>query len=161
MLPLSAAPLGACSTRKIGSDSVTPVARRGDQGALEHLAVPQQGNAQTTREAKHMPYEIKKSTDGKFMFNLKAANGEVILTSEMYIQKDGAVGGIESVRSNGTSDANFDMRSSSANQPYFVLKAANHEVIGTSEMYSSEAAARKGIESVKLNCGSTEVNDIA
>ena len=108
-----------------------------------------------------MSYEIKKTANGKFMFNLKAANHEVILTSEVYEQKASALAGIESVRANGTQDANFEMKKSSANQPYFVLKAANQQVIGKSEMYSSEAAAKNGIESVKKNCDSTEIKDLA
>lgn len=107
-----------------------------------------------------MSYELKKTANGKFMFNLKAANHEVILTSEVYEQKASALAGIESVRANGTQDTNFEMKQSSGNQPYFVLKAANQQVIGKSEMYSSEAAAKNGIESVKKNCGSTEVKDV-
>ena len=95
------------------------------------------------------------------MFNLKAANHEVILTSEVYEQKASSLAGIESVRANGKQDANYELKKSSANQPYFVLKAANQQVVGKSEMYSSEAAARNGIESVKKNCGSTEVKDAA
>jgi len=106
-----------------------------------------------------MPYEIKKTANGKFMFNLQAANHEVILTSEVYEQKASALAGIESVRANGSRDANFEMKKSSANEPYFVLKAANQQVIGKSEMYSSESAAKNGIESVKKNCGSPEIKD--
>jgi uncharacterized protein YegP (UPF0339 family) len=41
------------------------------------------------------------------------------------------------------------------------LKAANQQIIGKSEMYSSEQAAKNGIESVKQNCGSTEIKDAA
>jgi uncharacterized protein YegP (UPF0339 family) len=108
-----------------------------------------------------MPYEIKKTANGKFMFNLKAANHEVILTSEVYEQKASALAGIESVRANGSQDANFELKKSSANEPYFVLKAANHEIIGKSEMYSSEGAAKHGIESVKKNCASTKIKDAA
>lgn len=73
----------------------------------------------------------------------------VILTSEVYEQKASALGGIESVRANGAQETNFAMKESSAGQPYFVLKAANQQVIGQSEMYSSEAAAKNGIESVR------------
>jgi uncharacterized protein YegP (UPF0339 family) len=40
----------------------------------------------------------EKSKDGQFMFNLKAANGQVILTSEIYKTKPSAENGIESVR---------------------------------------------------------------
>ena len=48
---------------------------------------------------------------------------------------------------------------SSASQPYFVLKAANGQVIGTSEMYSSEAARDSGIASVQSNSPSTTVKE--
>ncbi len=108
-----------------------------------------------------MSYEIKRTENGKFVFNLKAANHEVILTSQVYEEKPSALAGIESVRKNGPDDANFEMRISALDQPYFVLKAANQQVIGKSEMYSSDAAARNGIESVKKNCGSAEVTDLA
>lgn len=40
-------------------------------------------------------FELKKSKDGQFMFNLKASNGQVILTSEMYKTKASAENGIE------------------------------------------------------------------
>ena len=49
---------------------------------------------------------------------------------------------------------------SKADEPYFVLKAANGEVIGTSEMYSSTSAMRKGIASVKKNSQFTPVDDL-
>jgi uncharacterized protein YegP (UPF0339 family) len=108
-----------------------------------------------------MAYEIKQTQNGKFMFNLKAANHEVILTSEVYEQKASALAGIESVRANGPDAANYELKTSSANEPYFVLKAANQQVIGKSEMYSSEAAAKNGIASVQKNCASTEIKDVA
>ena len=107
-----------------------------------------------------MSYEIKKTQNGKFMFNLKAANHEVILTSEVYEQKASALAGIESVRKNGPDAANFELKTSTSKRPYFVLKAANQQVIGKSETYSSEAAAKNGIESVKKNCSSTEITDV-
>ncbi len=45
-------------------------------------------------------FELKKSASGQFHFNLKAGNGEIIATSEMYNSKDAAKNGIESVRTN-------------------------------------------------------------
>lgn len=42
---------------------------------------------------------------------------------------------------------------------HFVLKADNHEVIATSEMYSSKQAAQTGIASVQKNGGSTDIRD--
>lgn len=45
-------------------------------------------------------FELKKSKTGKFMFNLKASNGQVILTSQMYATKAAAQNGIASVKKN-------------------------------------------------------------
>lgn len=96
-------------------------------------------------------FEIKKASDRQYLFHLKAGNGEVILASERYQEKRGAENGIASVRKNAPLDERYDRRTSKSGQPYFVLKAGNHEVIGQSELYSSEAARDKGIESVKKN----------
>jgi hypothetical protein len=104
-------------------------------------------------------FEITTATDGQFMFNLKAGNGEVILTSERYKAKDSALNGIESVRKNATDGANFERRTSSAGEPYFVLKAANGQEIGRSEMYSGNAAMENGIASVQRNAPDAEIRD--
>jgi len=103
-------------------------------------------------------YALKKSGD-QFMFNLKAANGEVILTSERYTTRAGAQNGIASVQTNSPKDERYERKTSTAGQPYFVLKAANGEVIGKSEMYSSASARDNGIESVKKNGPTTDIRD--
>jgi len=105
-------------------------------------------------------FELKKSKNGKFMFNLRAGNNQVILTSETYNDKDGAQGGIESVRNNANDDARYERRNSTKNEPYFVLKAINGEIIGTSEMYSSASAMENGIASVKANGPGASVVDM-
>lgn len=94
---------------------------------------------------------------GKFSFTLHAANHEVILSSQSYESLAAAESGIESVRKNGPLAGNFEKKNSSANQPYFVLKAGNGQIIGTSEMYTSEAGRDNGIASVQANSPSTEV----
>ena len=104
-------------------------------------------------------YDLKKSSNGKFMFNLKAGNGQVILTSEMYEAKSGAENGIESVRKNGPEEKRFERRESKKGEPYFVLKAANGQVIGRSEMYSSSSAMENGIASVKKNAKGAKLDD--
>ena len=96
-------------------------------------------------------YDLKSTSDGQFMFNLKAANGEIVLTSERYTAKHNAKKGIESVKTNAPLDERYDRRESKSGKPYFVLKAANNEIIGTSEMYSSNSAMENGIQSVKTN----------
>lgn len=96
-------------------------------------------------------FVIKKSSDGQFRFNLKAANGEIILTSELYKAKASALKGIASIRKNAPLDHRYDRKLDKAGHPRFNLKAANGEVIGSSESYNSESARESGIESVKKN----------
>lgn len=105
-------------------------------------------------------FELKKTSDDQFMFNLKAGNGEIILTSERYKAKASAENGIRSVQENSPKDERYDRLESKSGQPYFNLKAGNGEIIGTSEMYSSESARDNGIESVKTNGPSATTNDI-
>ena len=104
-------------------------------------------------------YELKPTADDQFIFNLKAANHEIILTSERYTRKDSALNGIDSVKSNSPNDEQYERKVSTAGQPYFVLKATNGEIIAKSEMYSSEAARDNGIESVKTNGPAATVSD--
>ena len=104
-------------------------------------------------------FEITLRKNGEYQFNLKASNGQVILTSEGYTQKAGCMNGIESVRKNAPEDARFERKTSSNGKPYFNLKATNGQVIGGSEMYESEASREKGIESVKKNAPDAAIDD--
>jgi uncharacterized protein YegP (UPF0339 family) len=106
-------------------------------------------------------YELTKTSDGGFRFNLKAANGQVVLTSQRYADKAGAMTGIESVKANAASDEHYQRKSSAGGDPFFTLLAPNQQVIGTSQMYASEDARDKGIESVKTNGPSAAVDDQA
>ena len=104
-------------------------------------------------------YVLFKSTNGQFMFNLLAGNNEKILTSEMYRSKEGAGGGIASVRINAPIDGRYNRKTATNGKPYFVLKAGNGEPIGTSELYSSVAAMETGISAVKANGPTAPVDD--
>lgn len=104
-------------------------------------------------------FELKKSSDDQFMFNLKAGNGEVILTSERYKAKASAENGIRSVQENAPKDERYDRLESSSGKPYFNLKAGNGEIIGTSQMYSSESSRDGGIDSVKSNAPDATIDD--
>jgi uncharacterized protein YegP (UPF0339 family) len=105
-----------------------------------------------------MSYEIKADASGKFRFNLKAGNGQIILSSQGYASKADALNGIASVQKHSADDANFERKDSAKGEPYFVLKAKNGVVIGQSEMYSSTAARDNGIASVQKNGPSTNVD---
>lgn len=105
-------------------------------------------------------FEIKTRKNNEFQFDLKADNGQVILTSEGYTTKSNCINGIESVKKNAKDDSKFDKKTSAGGKPYFNLKATNGQVIGTSEMYESEASRDNGIESVKKNAPEAEVSDL-
>lgn len=96
-------------------------------------------------------FELKESANGKYHFNLKAGNGQIILSSEMYETRAAAQAGIESVKKNSGNDARYERRTSTSGSPYFVLKASNGQEIGRSEMYNTAAAMENGITSVKTN----------
>jgi len=104
-------------------------------------------------------FELTRNASGQFHFALRAANGEKLLSSETYNSKAGALDGIDSVRSHCVSDANYQKKTATNGQPYFVLVAANRETIGTSETYSSSAAMEVGIASVKQNAPTAPVDD--
>jgi uncharacterized protein len=104
-------------------------------------------------------YELKLSKNGKYHFNLKAGNGQVILSSEMYESKPAALNGIESVKKNAGDAGRYDRRKSAKGEPYFILKAGNGQEIGRSEMYSGDAAMENGIASVTKNGPDGELKD--
>jgi uncharacterized protein len=102
-------------------------------------------------------FVISTRTNGEFQFNLKADNHQVILTSEGYSSRANCENGIESVRKNSQGDSNYDRKKSTNGKHYFNLKAANSQVIGTSEMYESSSSMETGIASVKRNAPSATV----
>lgn len=93
-------------------------------------------------------FEVYKDKAGEHRFRLKAGNGEVILTSEGYNEKSGCANGIESVRRNATNPDRFEKKTTDSGKFRFNLKAANHQVIGTSQSYDSESGRDNGIKSV-------------
>ena len=96
-------------------------------------------------------FHLKRASNGQFHFNLLASNGQVVLSSEQYKAHASALNGIDSVRKNAVREDAFEVRESSHDKFYFVLKATNGQVIGQSQMYASEASCKNGIESVKKN----------
>ena len=105
-------------------------------------------------------FEIKSSGSDKCMFNLKAGNGQVILTSQSYASMDGCKNGIESVRKNSQDDARFERKTAKDGSPFFTLNATNGQVIGKSEMYSSKDAMENGIASVKKNAPDADTVEV-
>lgn len=106
-------------------------------------------------------FEITKRANGEYQFNLKAGNGQVILTSEGYSSKAGCLNGIESVKINSQVDSRFELKTSTNGRFYFNLKASNGQIIGTSEMYNDASGRSSGVASVKSNApGATILEEL-
>src|SRR5271156_4849858 len=106
-------------------------------------------------------FEITHAKDGDYHFHLKAANGQIILTSQMYKEKSSARGGIEAVKKNAPVDKRYERKEAHNGEHMFNLKAGNHQVIGTSQMYKSIEAREEGIASVKENAPEATVDNEA
>lgn len=105
-------------------------------------------------------FELSNSSDGQFRFVLKAGNSETILTSELYKTKASAENGMASVQKNCADDARYERKVAANGKLHFNLKAANHQIIGSSQMYATAASRDKGIESVKTNGVTQTIKDL-
>ena len=105
-------------------------------------------------------FELKKGRSGKFSFNLKSANGKVVLTSQTYKTKAAAKNGIKAVATRCRKVANFEKKATKNGQPYFVLVSGNKQVIGRSQSYASKASMLKGIAAVKKNAPKAKIKDL-
>lgn len=106
-------------------------------------------------------FELSKASDGQFRFALKGDNAQTLLASELYRTKDSAQGGIASVQKSCASDERYEKKVATNGKFYFNLKAANNQVIGTSQMYASEPDRDAGIAAVKAGGVSAAVRDNA
>ena len=105
-------------------------------------------------------FELKSAAGSQFMFNLKAANHQVILTSERYTTKAAATAGIDSAKKHAPDDSRYVRKTAKDQSPYFALTAMNGQTIGTSEMYSSASAMESGVTSVKTNAPGAATKDL-
>ena len=113
---------------------------------------------------------VVRETKTGIKFDLKAGNGEVIATSEVYTAEKSCMNGIESVRANCAAAVEdqtvegfeqlkhpkYEVYLDKAGEFRFRLKAKNGEIIATSEGYKSKASCLNGIESVKKNAPEAE-----
>ena len=102
-------------------------------------------------------FEVSVRKNGEFQFNLKATNGQVILTSEGYTTKSACLNGVESVKKNAGDINRYEKKVAKNGKPFFNLKASNGQVIGASQMYASERTMKAGIASVMKNAPEAEV----
>lgn len=116
-------------------------------------------------------FVVKKTNTG-IKFDLKAGNGEVIATSEVYTSEAACKNGIESVRKNAPiapvedqtvegfateKNPKFEVYQDKAGEYRFRLKATNGQIIAVGEGYKAKAGCMNGIDSVKKNAVDAEV----
>lgn len=119
-------------------------------------------------------FVIKPAKSGGFVFNLKAGNGEVIATSEVYNSLEACKNGIESVKTNAPVAAledqtvegfateknpKFEMYTDKAGEFRFRLKAKNGQIIATGEGYKAKSGCKNGIESVRKNAPDATIEE--
>lgn len=105
-------------------------------------------------------FEVYRDKAGEYRFRLKARNGEVVLTSEGYSAKSGAMNGVQSVQKNASNEKRFESSETKAGNYRFNLKAGNHQVIGTSENYSSASSRDNGIGAVGRAAVGAKISDL-
>lgn len=104
-------------------------------------------------------FEMYKDKAGEFRFRLKAGNGETILASEGYKTRASCSNGIASVQKNGGLAERYVRTVAKNGKHHFSLKSANHQIIGSSGMYESEASMETGIKSVMKNSSTDKIDD--
>ena len=117
---------------------------------------------------------VIRTTNTGIKFDLKAGNGEVIATSEVYKSLKSCLNGVESVKKNApianwedqTAEEyakekcpKFEMYIDKAGEYRFRLKATNGQTIATSEGYGAKAGCLNGIDSVKRNAPDAEIDE--
>ena len=114
---------------------------------------------------------VVKQTNTGYKFNLKAGNGEVIATSEVYTTESACLNGVNSVKTNCVAEIEdqtvegyatlkhpkFEVYQDKAGEYRFRLKARNGEIIAVGEGYKAKASCLNGIDSVKRNAPEAEI----
>lgn len=93
-------------------------------------------------------FETFKAVDGKYYFQLRAGNGQVVLQSQAYASKASAQNATNSVINNGTVAAQYQVLEAKDGKFYFELRATNGRVMGFGNLYASKANAERGVAGV-------------
>lgn len=117
---------------------------------------------------------VIRSVPSGLKFDLRAANGQSILTSEVYTTEAACRKGIESVKKNAPiaklenqteegwhqlTNPKFELYRDKAGSYRFRLKARNGEIIAISESYTGRAGCLNGIESVRKNAAEAQITE--
>ena len=93
-------------------------------------------------------FECYRDKAGDYRFRLKAANSQVVLSSEGYKSRAACMNGIESVKKNCSDPDCFERKTTPSGKYRFSLKSTNGQVIGTSQNYKSDSGCRNGMAAI-------------
>lgn len=113
----------------------------------------------TTDKKPSRRIEICRDKNKDYYFRIKAANDDKLLQSEGYKTKQGCENGIETLKDHASDETSYERIKTDKNQFYFVIKAKNGKVLGTSEVYTTKANMEKALKSVKNNVNLIETID--
>ncbi|PID75999.1 MAG: hypothetical protein CSB23_00790 [Deltaproteobacteria bacterium] len=105
-------------------------------------------------------FEMYKDKGGKFRFRLKAGNGQIILSSQGYKNKAGCMNGVKSTQKNAAIAERFEKTETKAGKFAFSLRAANKQIVGSSQQYKTTVSRDKGIASVMRNAPEASIVEI-
>ena len=103
---------------------------------------------ESTPAVKRERFEVFTGEDKKVYFRLRAGNGEIVLGSQAYTAKSSALNGIESVKTNGTNTARFQIINTVDGEYAIRLVAANGQIIARGESYVSKSNASRGVDAI-------------
>lgn len=104
-------------------------------------------------------FELTSNGDS-YGFHLKAANGQVILSSQPFGSKSEAIKGVSSASRNGRNPGRFTKKTASDGSYYFTLEERGGNVIATSQSYATSGGRNNGIRSVMRHAGEASIVDL-
>lgn len=151
------------ATAKKEASKATQVSAKSANDPTKSSAVRGTEKINESKVTRAGKFEIKKSKDGRFVFNLYASNNVIVATSQVYSSSTSAMNGIKSVIANAASAQIEDQSLKKVTQvPFpkweiyldkgdqyrFRLCASNGSCVCHSQGYTSKANCKKGIESI-------------
>ena len=140
-----------------------PVQESNEEAESIATAETSESVALPTRTGPVGKFDLKKSKDGRFVFNLLAANRVIVATSQVYSSSTAAMNGIHSVIANAAKAPvedqtlknytplgypKWEIYLDKGNQYRFRLNASNGSCICHSQGYTTKASCKNGIESI-------------
>ena len=171
--PAKAAAEKKGDTVKASSVKAAPVEKKPE--SKKEASAPEKEVSTETKAAKTGRFEIKKSKDGRYVFNLYAPNHVIVATSQVYTTTQAAINGINSIISNASKAPiedqtlknyttltypKWELYVDKGGQYRFRLNASNGSCIVHSQGYTSKGSCKNGIESIIRCSANPEIDKL-